>query len=65
MTVGAGYETINNPEKVFDLTSGGKLDTEPEGIFTNLVDPDTLEPVSDFRVGNLFLQWKNKSTLPV
>jgi hypothetical protein len=61
VTVGAGYDAISHPEKIAALTLGGKLATEPEETVTNLLDPETGEPVSDFRVANAFLVWKNKS----
>jgi len=62
LTVGLGYETISHPEKVIALTTSGKLLTEPGGFVTNLVDPATLLPVSDFRVANAFVQWKNTTS---
>jgi hypothetical protein len=68
LTTGIGYDVVNRPELVAAQTLGGNLDTEPEGIVTNLlfdpdpVDPDNpLEAVSDFRVLAAFAEWKNKS----
>jgi hypothetical protein len=65
VTAGVGYETISHPEAVFGLTQGEKLDTEPEGFFTNLVTIDPVSgeatPISDYRVANVFVVWKNKS----
>jgi hypothetical protein len=61
LKVGAGYDHISHPDGVAKLTRTGKLDTEPEGYLTNLVDPATGELISDFRVASLFAEWKNKS----
>jgi len=62
LTVGFSYETFSKPDKVVGLTFGGSLDTEPEGIVTNLIDPETGKLVSDFDVASLFAVWKNKSS---
>lgn len=62
LTVGFGYESFSEPDRVVGLTFGGALDTEPEGIVTNLIDPETGELVSDFDVASLFAVWKNKSS---
>jgi hypothetical protein len=62
VTAGVGYDSVSNPEAVFNLTSSGRLDTEPEGFLTNLVDPATLQPISDFRTANAFVIWKNKAS---
>jgi len=62
LTVGLGYDSLTNPDQVVALTLSGKLDTEPEGIVTNLVDPETGALVGDFDVGNLFAVWKNGSS---
>jgi hypothetical protein len=61
LIVGFGYDTFSKPDKVVDLTFGGSLDTEPEGIVTNLLDPETGDLISDFDVASLFAIWKNKS----
>ena len=62
LTVGFGYETFSEPDRVVGLTFGGNLTTEPEGIVTNLIDPETGDLVSDFDVASLFAIWKNKSS---
>jgi hypothetical protein len=62
LTVGAGYDTFSKPDRVVGLTFGGSLDTEPEGIVTNLIDPLSGELVSDFDVASLFAVWKNRSS---
>jgi hypothetical protein len=61
LTVGAGYDSFSRPDKVAGLTVAGKLATEPEGVLTNLIDPTTGELISDFRVANAFVVWKNTS----
>jgi hypothetical protein len=61
VTLGLGYDALTNPDQVVALTLSGRLDTEPEGIVTNLVDPETGVLVGDFDVGNLFAVWKNRS----
>ena len=62
LTVGATYDSFTRPDNVVGLTLGGSLDTEPEGVVTNLVDPATGELVSDFRVLTAFFEWKNKTS---
>jgi hypothetical protein len=62
LTVGATYDAYSRPDNVVGLTLGGDLDTEPEGVVTNLVDPATGELVSDFRVLTAFFEWKNKAS---
>jgi hypothetical protein len=62
LTVGATYDSFSRPDNVVALTLGGNLDTEPEGVVTNLVDPATGELVSDFRVLTAFFEWKNKAS---
>jgi hypothetical protein len=61
LTVGATYDSFTRPDRVVALTLGGELDTEPDGVVTNLVDPATGELVSDFRVLTAFFEWKNKT----
>jgi hypothetical protein len=60
LTAGFGYDSFTRPDKVVGLTLGGELDTEPEGVVTNLIGPDGML-VSDFRVFSAFAQWKNKT----
>jgi hypothetical protein len=69
LTVGATYDVYTRPEKVAALTLTGKLDTEPEGVVTNLLyDPDPGDPdnplkyASDFEILTAFFEWKNKSS---
>jgi len=61
LAVGAGYETISNPDPVAGLYLDGDLVIDAEYV-TNLIDPETGELVSDFRVGSLFVEWKNKAS---
>jgi hypothetical protein len=61
LTVGVSYDSFTRPDKVVSLTFDGDLDTEPETIVTNLIDPATGELISDFRVLATFAEWKNKS----
>ncbi len=60
LAVGAAFETISSPRTVAALYFGGALVID-SGYVTNLINPNTGEMVSDFRVGSLFLEWKNKS----
>jgi hypothetical protein len=62
LVVGIGFDSYSRPDKVVALTIDGKLLTEPEGFVTNLVDPATGMLVSDFRVANAFVVWKNKAS---
>lgn len=62
LTIGAGYESISRPDNVAGLTLGGKLDTEPSGIVTNITDPADGELVSDFQILSAFAEWKNKAS---
>jgi hypothetical protein len=69
LTAGVGFHHYTRPEKVVALTLGGRLDTEPDGVVTNLLfDPDPVDPdnplelVSDFEVLNAFAEWKNKAS---
>lgn len=57
ITTGVDYHVISNPENVVALTLDGKLDTEPEGIVTNLLDAEG-NPISEFRVANVFVVWR-------
>jgi hypothetical protein len=61
LAVGLGYEAVSNPDPVIELYFDEDLVID-SGYVTNLVDPETGELVSDFRVGSLFLEWKNKSS---
>jgi hypothetical protein len=61
LTAGFGYDSFSEPDRVVELTFGGSLDTEPEGIVTNLTNAETGELVSDFEVASLFVIWKNES----
>ena len=60
LALGAGFEAISSPEKVATLYFEDALVID-SGYVTNLVNPNTGEMVSDFRVGSLFLEWQNKS----
>jgi hypothetical protein len=60
LAVGASYESLSNPSAVAGLYFDGDLDID-SGYVTNFVDPDSGELISDFDIGNLFLEWKNKS----
>lgn len=59
---GVGYDSFSRPDLVVGQTSTGGLDTEPGGIITNLVDPTTGELISDFRIANAFVVWKNEAS---
>lgn len=61
-TIAAGvtYQYFQNPSSVAALYFEGDLDID-SGYVTNLVDLDTLELVSDYRLGNVMVEWKNKS----
>lgn len=60
LAVGLSYETFVESSEVAELYFDGDLDIDA-GYVTNLVDPDTLQLVSDFNVGSAFAEWKNKS----
>jgi hypothetical protein len=60
LAVGLTYETFVEPSEVAELYFNEVLDID-SGYVTNLVDPDTLQLVSDFNVGSAFAAWKNKS----
>jgi hypothetical protein len=61
LAAGVGYEVISNPDSVAELYFDGDLVID-SGYVTNLIDPETGELVSDFRVGSIFLEWKNKTS---
>jgi len=61
LTVGLTYDTISNPDAVAALYFKGKLDID-SGYVTNFIDPLTGKLVSDFDIGNVFVEWKNKSS---
>lgn len=56
LVVGAGYDDWVNPQYVADLTLDGKIEGNR---VTNLLDADD-RLISDFRIGNLFAEWKYK-----
>jgi len=58
--VGVTYETLENPSAVASLYFKDKLVID-SGYVTNFVDPVTQEVLSDFEVGNVMVEWKNKS----
>jgi hypothetical protein len=58
LTVGATFEAITDPRKVADLYFKEVLAID-SGYVTNLVNPNTGEMISDFRIGSLSLEWKN------
>jgi hypothetical protein len=60
LAVGASYESMVNPSQVAELYFEGDLNID-SGYVTNFVTPDSGELISDFQVGNLFAEWKNKS----
>jgi hypothetical protein len=60
LAAGATYQYFQNPSEVAELYFDGDLVIDA-GWVSNLVDPDTLELVSDFRVGTVLVDWKNKS----
>ncbi len=60
LAIGAAFEAISSPETVAALYFEDALVIDA-GYVTNLVNPNTGEMVSDFRVGSLFLEWKNES----
>jgi hypothetical protein len=62
LTLGAGYDSISRPDKIAGLTLSGDLDTEPSGIVTNIIDPNSGELVSDFRILSAFAEWKYEVT---
>ncbi len=58
LAVGATFQAISHPEKVAALYFEDALVID-SGYVTNFIDPDTGEMISDFRVGSLFLEWRN------
>lgn len=60
LAVGVTYQYFQNPSSVADLYFDDKLAIDSDYV-TNFVDPATGELISDFRVGTLFAEWKNKS----
>jgi hypothetical protein len=60
LAVGVTYNTFDNPSAVAGLYFDGDLVID-SGYITNFVDPGTGELTSDFRVGSVLAQWKNKS----
>jgi hypothetical protein len=58
LAVGAGFEAISNPRNVARLYLNEDLVIDSSYV-TNLIDPETGKMISDFRIGNLFLEWKN------
>lgn len=61
LAVGAGYDSISRPDPVIGLYFDEDLVIDA-GYVTNLIDPETGELISDFRVGSLFMEWKNKTS---
>lgn len=60
VALGAGFEAVSRPESVAKLYFDGERVIDASYV-TNLIDPESGKMVSDFRVGSLFLDWKNKS----
>jgi hypothetical protein len=60
LMVGAGYETVAQPDKVVQLYLDEELVTDA-AYGTNFIDPETGKLISDFDVASFFAEWKNKS----
>jgi len=60
LAVGLTYNSFDNPSAVAELYFDEDLVID-SGYVTNFVDPATGELISDFHVGSLFAEWKNKS----
>jgi len=60
LAVGVTYQSFENPSDVAELYFEDDLVID-SGHVTNFVDPATGELISDFHVGSLFAEWKNKS----
>jgi hypothetical protein len=60
LAVGVTYQSFENPSPVADLYFEDDLVIDADYV-TNFVDPATGELISDFQVGSLFAEWKNKS----
>ena len=60
LAVGLGFESFQNPSDVAALYFKDKLVID-SGYVTNLVDPNTKQLISDFRIGTVFAEWSNKS----
>jgi hypothetical protein len=60
LAVGVTYQSFENPSDVADLYLNDDLVIDSDYV-TNFADPATGELISDFHVGTLFTEWKNKS----
>jgi hypothetical protein len=60
LAVGVSYESLVEPSTVAGLYFDGDLVIDSDHV-TNFVDPATGELISDFQVGNILAEWKNKS----
>jgi hypothetical protein len=60
LSVGVSYMQFENPSAVAELYFDDDLVID-SGYVTNFVDPDTGELTSEFKLGNVYAEWKNKS----